>query len=74
MHNWQQMGTCLNGPNVWQCKACGEWTRSFGQPAFDAQLIDPDTGEKYSARKSSCSAEVQLQREILTELQQMRKA
>ena len=49
-HNWVQQGTCLNGPHVWRCTKCLEWTRSFDKPNPDTQLIDPDNGERYSAK------------------------
>ncbi len=49
-HDWEQCGTCLNGPHVWRCKTCHEWTRSFDKPKCDAGLIDPDNGEHYSAK------------------------
>ena len=46
-HDWERKGTCLNGPHVWKCRKCGEWTRSYDKPRPDAQLIDPDNGERY---------------------------
>lgn len=54
-HNWEQIGECLNGPHIWKCRICGEWTRSFKKPEPNAQLIDPDDGEHYTS--SPCNVE-----------------
>lgn len=56
-HDWQQVTVCCNGPHVWKCKKCGEWTRSFDKPSSHAQLIDPENGESYSDWRSSYGPE-----------------
>lgn len=53
-HDWQQISTCLNGPHIWKCGRCGEWTRSFDKPAPDSKLVDPDTGHRYSQYHPQC--------------------
>ena len=47
-HDWERVGSCLNGPHAWKCKICGEWTRSYDKPDRDATLVDPDNGEEYT--------------------------
>ncbi len=46
-HDWKKVTTCLNGPDVYKCNKCGEWTRSSGKPEPDAALKDPENGERY---------------------------
>lgn len=53
-HDWVQVSTCLNGPHVWQCRKCMEWTRSVLAPNTHADFIDPDNGEKYSSGGTKC--------------------
>ncbi len=53
-HDWEQVTTCLNGPHVWKCKKCGEWTRNYHVPLPNATLIDPDTGRSYADAPTLC--------------------
>lgn len=53
-HNWEQVGQCLNGPHVWRCQNCHEWTRSYDKPDPNCDLIDPDNGERYGSRPNEC--------------------
>ncbi len=48
-HTWRQITTCLNGPHVWRCEVCGDFTRSFGKPKPGAILRDPDNGQQYGS-------------------------
>jgi hypothetical protein len=53
-HDWRQISTCLNGPHVWQCTKCFEWTRSFNKPNPNCDLVDPDDGYRYAPNGSYC--------------------
>ena len=47
-HQWEQVGSCMNGPNPWRCRKCGNTTRSHVKPPTDHQhYVDLDTGEVY---------------------------
>lgn len=55
-HDWEQVSTCMNGPHLWQCKKCKEWTRSYEIPDPNASLIDPENHEVYSFSPTKCEA------------------
>lgn len=57
-HTWGQVGECLNGPHLWKCANCNEWTRSYDRPKRDAMLIDPDRGTVYESSPSKCEPRV----------------
>lgn len=52
-HKWKRVTTCLNGPHLWKCEGCGEWTRSKLDPKPDALLRDPETGLSYNQEPDS---------------------
>lgn len=59
-HDWERVSACLNGPDLYRCRDCGEWTRSRGEPSVNAPLVDPEDGSRYSGPESLCQPKTRL--------------
>lgn len=63
-NTWEQVSTCLNGPHLWKCTCCSQWTRSFDQPRMDCTLIDPDDGRHYGQHGLLCGADEETMKQV----------